>query len=193
MDVVEPGGREPAPGGLRLVQTFVNTNDREGGRDELGTPEQLRAWLAGQGLPGGDTSHMPEDLKKALEVREALRALALANNGAPLDTAVTETLDQIAADSHLSVRFGQDGTSHLEPAGGDLPAALARILANVHTAMVDGTWLRLKACHNDECRWIFYDHSKNRSGTWCTMSDCGDRLKARAYRQRHRASASDLP
>jgi predicted RNA-binding Zn ribbon-like protein len=159
----------------------------------LGTLEQLRAWLTGHGLPGGDTSLVPEDLKKAREVREALRALALANNGAPLDTAATKTLDQIAADSRLSVRFGQDGTSHLEPDGGGLAAALAHILANVHTAMVDGTWPRLKACHNDACRWIFYDHSKNRSGTWCSMSDCGDKLKARAYRQRYRAGASDLP
>ncbi|HEV2869799.1 MAG TPA: CGNR zinc finger domain-containing protein, partial [Actinomycetota bacterium] len=31
----------------------------------------------------------------------------------------------------------------------------------------------------------FYDHSTNRSGTWCTMSVCGNRRKARAYRRRH--------
>ncbi len=52
--------------------------------------------------------------------------------------------------------------------------------------MVDGSWQRLKACRNDACRWVFYDASKNRSGTWCTMSICGDKLKARAYRRRRR-------
>ncbi|MGH2778535.1 MAG: CGNR zinc finger domain-containing protein, partial [Actinomycetota bacterium] len=31
----------------------------------------------------------------------------------------------------------------------------------------------------------FYDHSKNRSGKWCTMRVCGNRAKTRAYRERH--------
>ena len=37
---MEPGGRQPAPGELALVQRFVNTLDIEGRRDELG---QVRA------------------------------------------------------------------------------------------------------------------------------------------------------
>jgi predicted RNA-binding Zn ribbon-like protein len=63
--------------------------------------------------------------------------------------------------------------------------ALARLAAVVIDAMHDGTWSRLKPCRHD-CRWLFYDHSTKRSGTWCTMSVCGNRLKARAYRRRHR-------
>ncbi|HSO54001.1 MAG TPA: CGNR zinc finger domain-containing protein [Actinomycetes bacterium] len=51
--------------------------------------------------------------------------------------------------------------------------------------MGDGTWSRLKPCRNHGCRWLVYDHSTNRSGTWCTMSLCGNRGKARAYRRRH--------
>ena len=45
----------------------------------------------------------------------------------------------------------------------------------------------VKACPADDCRWAFYDRSRNRSGTWCDMSDCGNRAKARAYRKRHQA------
>ena len=48
--------------------------------------------------------------------------------------------------------------------------------------MADGTWRRLKACREDTCQWAFYDRSKNRSGTWCSMAVCGNRAKARAYR-----------
>jgi predicted RNA-binding Zn ribbon-like protein len=33
---------------------------------------------------------------------------------------------------------------------------------------------------------FLYDVSKNRSGTWCTMAMCGNRLKAQAYRQRRK-------
>ena len=43
-------------------------------------------------------------------------------------------------------------------------------------------WERLKAC--PQCGWSFYDYSRNRSATWCSMSLCGNRLKTRAYRRR---------
>ena len=56
--------------------------------------------------------------------------------------------------------------------------------------MSDGDWARMKACGNPECRWAFYDGSKNRSGRWCEMASCGNRMKARAFRERARASAS---
>jgi predicted RNA-binding Zn ribbon-like protein len=51
--------------------------------------------------------------------------------------------------------------------------------------MTDGTWKRLKACRNHGCRWAFYDYSKNRSGSWCSMQLCGNRTKTRSYRRRH--------
>jgi predicted RNA-binding Zn ribbon-like protein len=53
--------------------------------------------------------------------------------------------------------------------------------------MADDTWNRLKACRLDNCQWAFYDTSKNRSRTWCSMKVCGNRAKARAYRERQRA------
>jgi len=74
----------------------------------------------------------------------------------------------------------------LEPLAGGVAGALGRILAIVCAATVDGTWARLKACRNDGCQWAFYDASKNRSATWCSMSICGSRTKVRAYRQRRR-------
>lgn len=189
MTEIEPGGREPAPGGLRLVQAFVNTNDIEDGHDDLGSPEQLRAWLTANGLPGGDAALSEADLRKALEVREALRALAATNSGDPMDGTAAETLNHIGRQSPLVVRFKSDGSSFLEPEAEGLAGALARILASVQLSMVEGTWPRFKVCRNDDCRWVFYDHSKNRSGAWCTMAICGDRLKARAYRQRRRVQA----
>jgi predicted RNA-binding Zn ribbon-like protein len=36
---------------------------------------------------------------------------------------------------------------------------------------------------------VFYDRSKNRSGRWCVMAECGNRAKVRAYRERERAKA----
>ena len=70
---------------------------------------------------------------------------------------------------------------------GGVDAAIARLLAIVHDSMSDRTWQRLKACPAEDCLWAFYDHSRNRSGTWCEMGECGNRAKARRYRERHRA------
>ena len=67
---------------------------------------------------------------------------------------------------------------------------MARLLAIVFRSMADGTWDRFKACpHGDGCEWAFYDYSKNRSSTWCAMQPCGNRAKARAYRERRQAAA----
>jgi predicted RNA-binding Zn ribbon-like protein len=56
--------------------------------------------------------------------------------------------------------------------------------------MQDGTFARLKSCRNHDCRWAFYDYSKNRSASWCSMQLCGNRTKTRAYRRRHSAERS---
>ena len=180
----EPGGREPAPGPLALVQAFVNTREAERGWEALADPTSLSGWLAQQGLlpdgePVGDG-----DVRRAREVREALRAIVAANNGRAADTRATETLNRAAGRARLGVRFGKDGRASLESASGGVDGALGSILAAVHAGMEEGTWGRLKACANERCTWAFYDHSKNRSGGWCSMAVCGNREKTRAYRRR---------
>lgn len=45
-------------------------------------------------------------------------------------------------------------------------------------------WPRLKACTDDGCQWAFYDATRNRSRTWCSMDVWGKREKTRRYRQR---------
>ena len=71
--------------------------------------------------------------------------------------------------------------------------ALGRLLAIVAAAQADGTWERLKACPWDTCRWAFYDHSRNRSGVWCSMAVCGNRAKVQAFRARQERSRPSLP
>jgi predicted RNA-binding Zn ribbon-like protein len=55
-------------------------------------------------------------------------------------------------------------------------------------AMAEGSWGRLKACSDHGCQWAFFDRSKNRSGHWCSMRVCGNRAKARQFRERRRSS-----
>jgi predicted RNA-binding Zn ribbon-like protein len=179
-------GRPPAPGPLALVQAFVNTYDVEPHREELHSPHALRAWLVDHGLLPDGEPLSDADLRRALEAREALRALLEANNTATVDAASVTTLNRIADAARLRVQFERDGRAQLAPVGCGVDSALGRLLAIVYTAMAEGTWVRLKVCRDETCRWAFYDYSKNRSGAWCTMAVCGSRSKARTYRQRQR-------
>jgi predicted RNA-binding Zn ribbon-like protein len=181
---VVAASRQIAPGELELVRSFVNSCDIEDGVEKLATPALLGEWLTEHGLPAGDLNE--GDRRRVIELREALRALLLANSGEPLDRSAIETLNRTAEDARLKVRFERDGDSALSPTGGGIDAALGSILAVVFRSMAEGTWPRLKACQADACQWAFYDHSRNRSGTWCSMAVCGNRAKARAYRRRRK-------
>lgn len=184
----DTGGRRQ-PGGLRVIQSFVNTLDVEDGQNSLEGPRSLAEWLVAKRMIGQRSDLSAADLGRARELREALRALLLANAGEPLDPTAPETLSRIGRTALLQTRFDDAGAAHLEPAAPGIDAALARLLAHVVTAMTDGSWVRLKACRSDTCRWAFFDASKNRSGAWCSMAVCGNRSKVRSYQRRRRGAA----
>jgi predicted RNA-binding Zn ribbon-like protein len=179
---------QEAPGELELVRAFVNAVDIEDGEEHLTDPGALVDWLAQRGLiePGARAGE--DELRRAIELREALRRLLLVNNGGQADPQAEEVLDRAAARAGLTVRFAV-GRSELRPGAEGVDGALGRLLAIVHAAMREGTWSRLKACPWHTCHWAFYDNTRNRSGVWCQMSVCGNRAKARAYRERHAAGA----
>ena len=156
-----------APAPLREVQLLINSVDLEHERDWL--PD----WLAEHGLGTGEEG-------RARALREALRALVLANNGIVLDEAAVETVN--AAARRVPLQVDAAGALSVSTDGDPLDRGVAIAFA----AMFDGSWERLKACRN--CRWCFWDRSPNRSGTWCSMQICGNRRKTRAYRSRRRAS-----
>ena len=187
IDWREPGGRSPAPSlALHRLQDFVNTNDIEAERDALATPQQLHDWLVAAGAIDARDRVTPEAHARALAVREGLRALGRANNEEPLDTDRVAAMNRAAGRLTLVPAVRDSATWHLAPAASGVDGYLAGVLSTLVTSIADGSWSRMKSCRNDTCRWLFFDQSRNRSGTWCTMAICGSRMKARAYRARRR-------
>jgi predicted RNA-binding Zn ribbon-like protein len=184
----EPGDRSPAPGSLRLVQLFVNTNDLETGPDLLPDAAALREWMNDRGLLGADEPLTEEDHARAIELREAIRELVSAHAGLPHDPKAADVVNAAAQRAGLRPVL-EDPATRYEPAASGVDAALGRIVAAIHAGVAEGTWERLKACERDVCRWAFYDHSKNRSGHWCSMAVCGQREKNRRAYRRRRARA----
>ena len=181
-----PPARELAPGDLALVQEFINAWDLQG-VDRLSKPVSLEQWLGEHRLLKDKGRVSEADLRHAVEVREALRDMLAANDGEDVPKDAVETLSRAARSAQLVVQFEPSGKAKLEPAASGVDAALGKILAIAFRAMLEGTWQRLKACRDDTCRWAFYDRSKNRSGSWCLMSVCGNRYKARKHREQRRA------
>jgi predicted RNA-binding Zn ribbon-like protein len=178
--------RETATGDLGLVQAFVNTLDLVPRNEELTDPNTLRAWLVAKGLMDPSQPVDEADLKNALAVREAMRAVIGGNSGYRIYPVELATLNQAASASGLRMRFGLDGRARLEPEASGAVGAIGRLVATFYSAMQDANWERLKLCNSDPCRWAFYDRSRNHSSRWCTMASCGNREKARRYRKQHK-------
>ena len=182
--------RQDAPGDLEHVRDFVNTADLEDGTDEFRSAAALTRWLAARGLISNRTRATGEDVRSAIELREALRTILLAHtDGSTPPAEAWKTVDRAARRTQLRVKFGEHGGAALVPDTSGAAQGLGRLLAIVHDAIAHGTWPRLKSCRDDACQWAFYDHTKNRSGSWCTMQVCGNRAKARAYRGRKKSQA----
>jgi len=157
-----------APGQLGLVQAFLNTRDLESGRDDLDT-----------------TGFDEADRRRLVEARQAIGDLVAANGGPAVERRAITTLNDAARRVHLGVRLHpQDGYRLVaEGVGADRP--IGDLLIAITASMAADTWSRLKICANDACQRAFYDASRNRSGRWCSMAVCGNRMKGRNYRRRH--------
>lgn len=69
---------------------------------------------------------------------------------------------------------------------GSGPIAFEAALAASALSLLSGDAVRrVRACPN--CDWLFLDRSRNGSRTWCDMSVCGNRAKARRHYRRRRA------
>jgi predicted RNA-binding Zn ribbon-like protein len=176
----QPAGRRPAPGRLGYVQAFLNSfwdldND---GVDRWATADGLAAWLREREFDGPVTE--PERAR-TVALRDGLRD-ALRGSG----------WGGVRDDGLLVVRHDAQG-GWVEAAGEGPAAARALALGVVLEARRDGSWERMKACPGPHCGWAFHDHSRNRSGQWCSMRICGNRTKGAAFRQRRRAAGPLSP
>ena len=114
----------------------------------------------------------------------------MAKQGRRIDATHLRVLNEAGA-TCVTIWFGLDGRPKLEPAGEGVAGALGRILVAGYRSWLEGTWPRLKGCAR--CGWVFFDRSKNRSGTWCSMTICCNRTKNRAYRRRRMQREATAP
>ncbi len=186
--MVEECEGKPAPVPLLAVQSFANTLDIEEGIDHLASTELFEAWLRRLGLAASRVEVGSPDLVGARRLRDTVRALLTANATGDPDREAAADLGRLAERHHVALDVDEEG--NLIPAVAAVGRAeelVPQLLGVISHAQATGTWPRLKLCQNPECLWAFYDSSKNRSGSWCRMGLCGNRIKNRAYRERQRS------
>ncbi|MFF1877688.1 CGNR zinc finger domain-containing protein [Leifsonia sp. NPDC058230] len=142
--------------GAELLVDFLNTLDVEEGTDAIDDPGEFGAWASRHGVAEGD----PAEAKR---VRDALRSV-VDGEGASLPS-----VELVTACGDRSVGLTARTAS-------EAAVASSVILS------IQGKFERVKLCSADDCRWAFYDQSRNGSRTWCSMGVCGNRQKARTYR-----------
>jgi predicted RNA-binding Zn ribbon-like protein len=176
-----------APGELELVQRFMNLHEHVPGDDvPLPAPrEMLASFLRERGLLRDRDRFGEPDRAAALELIDALHAMVRANAGGQAPADRVAVVDHVARRAGLGPRFGERPA--LVPTATGVAGALGRIVAVAFLAELDGSWRHLKECANEHCRSVFFDRSKNHSGRWCSMAECGNRAKVRAWRDRRRA------
>jgi predicted RNA-binding Zn ribbon-like protein len=154
--------------------------------ERLTGPDRLAEWLARSGLAPGLVP-TERDLRRAVELREALRSLALAaTKAAPLDPHAVTTLNRWLAASPGRL---QAHIRHGEAIALDPPASTSQALACVaRQAAMDLAGpmsAQLSACQAHDCGAVFLDPGGRRR--WCSAKTCGNRERVRAHRARARA------
>ncbi|MFJ3492815.1 CGNR zinc finger domain-containing protein [Streptomyces sp. NPDC086091] len=207
------------PGGLALVQDFLNTGpateppvadllaDRDSAQGWLDAA--LDCWSRTTGL-AAETVRLAEgdaELLLALRtaVREALHARDLAPGGGPsaeslptptpTPTAATpaspvaSAVGPLAVAGEVALRVGVDGTVTARPCGTGRTRLVSLLLLEAFQAQGRDTWRRVKVCRNARCPVAFYDRSPNASRVWHDVATCGNRANLRSFRERRRAAS----
>lgn len=197
----------PRPPEIARLEALCNTIDRhtygahahkaDHERDLLSTPARLAAWLTSVGLwvpssldHAAGAAVGPEHLDDFLALRDGVRAWLQARQGLQHERSEVRRAQQVLDRAHLRVDLdtpgGPTGSCTLTPADAGVASALGALAVDLATAQAKGTLDRLKICNAPDCGFVFYDHSRSRTSRWCSMDTCGNRVKTRRYRQRHR-------
>jgi predicted RNA-binding Zn ribbon-like protein len=174
----------------RLSLDFAHTGDMGYGSrfERLTSPAELGRWLSLSPL------HLPKvrinvkDLDPARALRSAIWRIAGAVLGRTIpDARDVHLLNATACEPGLVKKLGSDAklSRWHRPT---LAAALATIAQDAVLLFGDPEQrVRIHRCENPRCRATFYDDSRPGLRRWCAPNRCGDRIRAKIYRERHRS------
>jgi predicted RNA-binding Zn ribbon-like protein len=169
------------------VRHFTHHGVRHVPDDDLKSPRELNAWMQKRGLLWSGARITPAAFESALQLRTEVRAYLQCdpierreNNDAVRSLNRALRLFPLVAEARM------DRGMLLRSARDDALAGLSVVVAELYDGALKGILDRLKMCAANECRRVFFDRSKPATRRWCMSTLCGNRIKTRTYRERHR-------
>ena len=166
-------GGHPA---LDLTATLAGRKKAES-RELLASADDLDRWLVSSGLAAGAPHATRDDVGVARDLREAIYALASGRASKP----ARETLNAVARLPAARPKLSASGKLVREGSAAELLATIAgqgvELLGGPERA-------RIRQCEGETCTILFLDLSRSGARRWCSMQGCGNRAKARAFRER---------
>lgn len=154
--------------------------------DRLYNPEWLeeftKEWQLHSPIPA-----KPDEFKQLLQLRELIdRMSAALKEGKSLTEEDIEKLNEIMKAGKLERHLVRDNEKYkvvMSPIKDDSwKQTMSDIAASFADTISDGDALRIRRCANPDCKWIFYDSTRNKSKIYCDNSLCGNLMKVRKFR-----------
>jgi predicted RNA-binding Zn ribbon-like protein len=171
------------------VRHFMHHGVQHVQGDELNGPRELAVWMSQQGLLAEGTKITAAMFDNALELRTSVRAYLECDPAERRkDNKAVRSLNKAMKLFPLVAEARGDRSMTLGASRRDALAGLSVVVAELYDGSIKGTLDRLKMCAAEECRWVFFDRSKPVTRRWCMSTLCGNRMKTRTYRARHRVA-----
>ena len=181
-----------------LALDFVNTvgyrADPAKTMDYLAKGEDVGRWARQAGLPDRPTADSGRGgtgaLRRIRTVRELLHGVfhAIANEE-PIPPVTLARIGKALHDCRARRRLSLDGGAVRWTWRADArwtDQVLYPVLSAAEELLVSEGRGSIRQCEDAGCGWLFLDRSNAGRRRWCSMADCGNRNKARAFHRRGR-------
>ena len=160
--------------------------------DRLCSDEWLRAFLSrwAPDLKNTDLDELRSALRKLRKLMHRMVCAVVA--GDEVSSRDWKALNTFLASAPLTrklVRTEEGYKIDCVPERRDLASLLGEIALSFARVFADGDPTRIRICKNDDCGWVFYDRSRNRSRCWCEGSACGNVMKVRRFRAKRKTES----
>lgn len=174
-----------------LWDDFINSmwHDWKGklpSQDRLDNPEWVKTWLAEHALPALSYPE-PAELAELKRFRGALLSIVqnlIKTN--ELNEEDRDIINEALAGGTIKRQLAEEGGWKMAflPLRAGWKQIIAEIAADFAGKMNEGEPGRLRICSNEDCRWVYYDDTRNRSKRYCDDKMCGNLIKVRRHRAR---------
>jgi len=161
--------------------------------DRLEKSEWIESFLQKWGI-SAPVAPEPDELSLLKQLRTLLRSITedLVSGKTINNLQLKELNDFMARGSFVSqmvttARGFQIGSI---PSVADWQHAAALIALSFAKTLSEKELSRIRICENSDCRWVFYDDTRNRSKKFCDDKMCGNLIKVRRFRAKQKEKAN---